>query len=180
MTHGVISETAKLIYMKEPGAVNEAIADFFGIVISRSDEWAIGRALSVKREGSRPIRCLAKPSDCAYRRRDGEGNLVERPYPSHVRDMRPTHGACHAGNDNCWLHFNSTVIGHALYLVQSAVGRKAAAHLVYRTLVHRLTATSDFQETRDRMLEVCERMLDREGCARVALAFAQVGIRDRR
>ena len=47
MTHGVISTTAGLIYMGESGAVNEALADFFGEAIEGDGDWIMGDEIFV-------------------------------------------------------------------------------------------------------------------------------------
>jgi len=47
MSHGVIQNTANLMYQGESGALNESFADIFGAMIDR-DDWKIGEDVVVK------------------------------------------------------------------------------------------------------------------------------------
>ena len=137
LTHGVIEHSANLLYQDQPGALNEAFADIFGEMIEAKKkeeegegppDWITGRDLARPSPGSpdlgRPVRNLKNPE--AFLTHFG------RPYPKKMSDF------FHIQEDNGGVHINSTIIGHAFYLLaeglNGAIGLRAAERIFYRAL----------------------------------------------
>lgn len=175
MTHGVISETANLIYMDESGALNEAYADFFGKMIANDNDWALGRKLFIK-PNQNGFRNLANPGVLQVRMRDENGRIVSRPYPSKVSERFPSPSTCDDSNDYCWVHVNATIPGHASYLVVQAIGKSKAERLYYLTLTQYLNEQSNFVAAARATMSACSQIYDAATCAKVRGAFAQVGL----
>ncbi len=178
MTHGVIGETADLLPMDEPGALNEAYADFFGLLISKSTTWELGKELSIDPTRARAIRNLANPNDLvAIRYRDKTGKIVSKPYPAHVNQQFPSAGMdCNEQNDSCWVHVNSTIPGHASYRVFKALGQAKAEKLYYLVLTQYLMPNSTFKGAADATRQACRQTLSTSDCALVDQAFIAVGL----
>ena len=86
--------------------------------------------------------------------------------------------ACDSSNDNCFVHVNATITGHARYLVTNAIGRDLAQKLYYFVLVHRLNQGSDIVDEAKQTMSACGSVdgLTTDLCNQVAQAYAQVGI----
>jgi len=177
MTHGLTSETAKLIYMDQSGALNEAFSDFFGKMIANDSDWIIGKKLFLK-SGSNGIRDLAHPgvhSACAER--DYMGTCMKHlPYPAHVNQMFPKQKSCGSANDNCWVHINSTVPGHAMYLVSEAITKAKAERLFFLVLTHFMSESSNFKTFSTSTVKACRQLYDAVTCTQVQKSLRQVGL----
>lgn len=170
MTHGVISSTADLQYFAESGALNEAIADYFGVLIEGREEWALGtEVLLDPRMREAGVRNLADPASIEI---EGLG----RAYPAHRQDQLPIRGACTFMNDQCWVHINSTIPAHALYQLHQAIGQQSTEKLLYRVLTEELDQLSGFQDFRDLMVQACGDLLAASQCIQVDRAFSRVGL----
>ena len=60
MTHGVIENTAGLIYENQSGALNESFADVFGVMVD-NDDWFLGEDITVASPGY--LRDMANPAN---------------------------------------------------------------------------------------------------------------------
>jgi bacillolysin len=178
MTHGVTMETAKLDMMGQSGALNEANSDFFGIMIANGGtDWAIGRQLFLQQGPQNAIRDLAQPANLKFCAQITNGQCAQRlPYPSTLAQMQPISGTCDQTNDNCWVHINATIPGHAAYLVTQAIGAQKAEHLYYLTLTQSLSARDDIQTAAEAYKRTCIQVFDAPTCTQVTQAFAQVGL----
>jgi Zn-dependent metalloprotease len=135
MAHGVTFFTAKLVYQDQPGALNEAFSDIFGEMVEAratgTNDWLIGSQLT------RPLRNIANP---------GSLSVLGRPYPSRMSEFRVM------SEDNGGVHINSTIIGHAFFLLveglPGAIGRTDAERIFYRALTTHLVANSQFIDAR--------------------------------
>jgi Zn-dependent metalloprotease len=177
MTHGVISSTANLVYADEPGALNEAYADFFGKMIENEGDWTIGKKLFLDPAAAEGFRDMKEPGRIQYTVRNDSGRLVTRPYPTTVAEKATTKKPCDdARNDNCFVHINSTIPGHAFYQLHSKVGKRAAERILYSTLTHFLAETSNFNENAKAMRTAC-RELYRTGdtCSKLDEVLSLVG-----
>jgi len=115
MSHGVVQFTdAQFIYAGEPGALNESVADCFGVTIkhwhnnhsaSKAD-WTIGKG-SILADSSIPLRDMSDPS----RGYD--------PQPRHMKDYLkvPFNIWFTRRGDNGGVHKNSGIPNHAYYLL---------------------------------------------------------------
>lgn len=177
MTHGVTSQTARLIYMGESGALNEAFSDFFGKMVDFSDDWSIGKKLFKDQTNARGVRDLATPANLTFRRRDADGNDLGRfPYPSHYKDALPNEDECGQTNDNCWVHINSTIPGHMGYRMVQTIGKQKAEKLWYAVLTHGLGPRDNFKAASASFQKLCKQVLDADSCVKVKATLAEVGL----
>jgi Zn-dependent metalloprotease len=183
MTHGVTSKTAKLTMMNEQGALNEAYADFFGKMIAQDGSWVLGGALSLDKARFPGIRDLKNPGSFNSTHYDGEGNRVSHPYPAKVSEQEKMldETVCNSSNDRCWVHYNSTIPGHAAYLVHEAIGKTKAETLYYLTLTHYLNSEATFRSSAEATLEACKALTDTgrltsNDCEATKNVFTQVGM----
>ena len=179
MTHGVTSETAKLLMAKDAGALNEANSDFFGVMIANGGtNWVIGQGLSINPAHPVGIRDLAKPSNLTFAKEKGNPNAARFPYPEHIsqRVSAAPGEACDGHNDFCWVHINATITGHARFLVTQAIGKKNAEQLYYVVLTQYLTPTSTIPSEAQNAMSACDQLFDAQTCGNVKGAYAQVGL----
>jgi Zn-dependent metalloprotease len=179
MTHGIIAHTADLIMMNESGALNEAFSDFFGKLIEGEDNWVVGRTLFLGPDAPRGIRDLANPGNLSDTLIDSNGNPIEKPYPAHQSEaaLLKTGDPCDGSNDQCWVHFNSTIPSHAAYLVYQAIGKEKTELLYYTTLTQNMTATDNFKSSTQALLQTCSQLHYSEAdCESVKNAYIQVGL----
>ncbi|WP_228980588.1 M4 family metallopeptidase [Streptomyces sp. DH12] len=136
MTHGVVENTADLVYAGQSGALNEAVADYFGnaVDVDRSglsmddpDAGLIGEDLCR----------TAKPRECALRDLDDgattSGNFLGVTF----------------GIDNGGVHLNSTIFSGALWDIRQDLGAEPADRIVYKALTEYLTPLDGFTEGRE-------------------------------
>lgn len=134
MTHGVVQETAGLIYENESGALNESFADIAAVMIDR-DDWAIGDDIMKPGQSvTGKLRDLSDPYN-------GGDDWYQPKYYSE-RSTGP--------DDNGGVHANSGITNYAFYLIASnpAVGKDKAEQIYYKVLRDRLTASSKFIDLR--------------------------------
>ncbi len=177
MVHGIIQHEANLIYSDEPGAVNEAFADIFAVLIefyarSGRGNWLIGEdAPGFSME--RPLRSLAHPNltdeaGTATFDPSARFSSVNRGQPSHYGEVvRPDDPICASTwlNDNGCVHFNSGIINKFAHLIAeggehrgtivTGIGLEKLGRLTYRTLTTQLNQTSDLMETAEGFLQSC-------------------------
>ena len=99
LTHGVVENSANLIYQNESGAMNESFSDIFGAMIDRED-WLIGE--DVVRPGVFPggaLRSLEDPHNGA-----SFGDLGRGWQPKHTNERFT------GSEDNGGVHINSCLL----------------------------------------------------------------------
>lgn len=176
MTHGVTSQTARLIYMDESGALNEAFSDFFGVVIAararkREPDWAIGKTIFKNERRLVGLRNLKDPGSLKTRFLTSEGAFEMRPYPSKVSEKFQSFDACGQRNDRCYVHSNSMIPGHAMQQMVEHLGMEKAEKLLYLTLTQYLSASSGFKAFKRETMRACARTLSKSDCAKVVIAM---------
>ncbi|MCX5205572.1 M4 family metallopeptidase [Streptomyces sp. NBC_00237] len=165
MTHAVIDHTADLVATGQPGAMNEALADYFGNAIevtargmSMDDPRAALLGESLCRTGT--------PQACATRRMDDR------------RTMKDHFLGASSDIDNGGVHLNSTIFSGALWDLRRALDPLTADRLVYRALTGYLTPLDDFVDGRNAVLAAARELkLTRAQLQSVATAFDTHGIR---
>ncbi|PAP77887.1 M4 family metallopeptidase [Rubrivirga marina] len=160
MSHGVIQHTADLVYKNQPGALNESIADVFGIMVDR-DDFLSAEDIVI---GSIAGRDLENPDNPA----------LDQPQPAHMDQFQQLPESV----DNGGVHVNSGIPNKAAVLVIKAIGREKTEQIWYRGLSSYLTRESQFIDARLAM-ERAARDLYGDGGAEVgavSAAFAAVGI----
>ncbi|WP_394840082.1 M4 family metallopeptidase [Pendulispora rubella] len=144
LTHGVTENTSKLVYQKQPGAINESISDIFGSIIEhyvKPDEknnYLLGEDVFLS---GKPFRDLVHPGD----------PTLDQPQPAHISKFLNT------TQDNGGVHTNSGIPNNAFYLmtkggtndvstvnVAYGIGWDKAADLWYRTQTKYLTSSAKF------------------------------------
>jgi bacillolysin len=169
MTHGVIQNTANLRYQNEPGALNESLADIFGVMIDR-DDWQIGEDVIKDRTTFKTgfLRDMANPNN-------GGTSLADDGYqPKQVSEQY------RGSQDNGGVHINSGIPNRAFYLfaTNTAVGKAKAELVFYRTLTQYLQASSNFLDCRASVEAACKDLYPSDIALLTAAqtAFTTVGI----
>ena len=147
LTHAVTDHSAKLLYRNQSGALNEAFSDIFGEAV---EAWSFGEADWVN--GSQleePTRSLIDPSSLEICPGCG------RNYPASMSEfIGPQDPFLDRFEDrnNGGVHFNSSIINHAFYLLaeglDGAIGIGDAERIFYRALVFHLAPNSQFIDAR--------------------------------
>lgn len=168
MTHGVIQNTAGLEYNGESGAINESMADVFGVLIE-GQNYLIGEEV---------VKLSAFPSGALRNMQDphnGGSSLSSPGYqPAHVNEQ-------YSGTqDNGGVHINSGIPNKAFYLIASTITKAKAEQIYYKALSLYLTKSSKFIDLR---LAVVKAASDIHGATStevntVKQSFDAVGILD--
>ena len=177
MTHGIIAHEKNLLYLNEPGAVNESLADIFGALIeldARGDggNWLIGEA-SPGFSVTAPLRSLADPNlrDANGKSmfdRNAKFSLSNRGQPDNYADvLTPDDMQCGstAYNDNGCVHFNSGILNKFAFLISeggthrgitvTGIGRYKLARITYRAMTVGLNQSSTLSHAANAFVESC-------------------------
>ncbi len=170
MAHGVIQNTAGLIYQEQSGAMNESFADIFGYLIEgETGDYRIGEDVVTSFFPSGTMRDLRNPNNGATR-------FGQRGWqPAHMDEYVTLPN--NEEGDNGGVHINSGITNRAFYLFSSdpAVGDATAEKVYYNALNLYLTRSARFADLRIAVVEASQPF----GAAVVAAAenaFAAVGI----
>ncbi|WP_443070324.1 M4 family metallopeptidase [Streptomyces sp. WAC05374] len=143
MTHGVVENTANLVYAGQSGALNEAVADYFGnaidvtqagIAMDHPDAGLIGEDLCRK----------ATPRACALRDLN-DGATTSKDFLGTT-----------FGTDNGGVHLNSTIFSGALWDMRQDLGAELADRIVYKALTEYMTPLDGFTDGRNAVLAAAE------------------------
>lgn len=149
LTHGVTGFTAGLMYVDQPGALNESISDVFGSLVKQyhlgqtadQADWIIGEGLFTSNVNGVGIRSMKAPGT-AY----DDPVLGKDPQPANMQNYVNT------TQDNGGVHINSGIPNHAFYVTAVEIGGNAwekAGLIWYRTLKEKLQARASFQDAAD-------------------------------
>ncbi|WP_257009213.1 M4 family metallopeptidase [Bacillus sp. 7884-1] len=177
MTHGVITNSANLVYRNQSGALNESFADVFGALVDDSD-WEMGEdimAPAAKADGVNVLRSLSNPnsvvvSNVERRSYSTNGGV----YPDHMDEFYNMPTSVDGGG----VHVNSSITNHAAYLIGQEIGREKLGQIYYRALTVYLTPNSNFSDARQAIVQSATDLYG-EGSEEVAAAnsgFDAVGI----
>ncbi|OKJ02365.1 metalloprotease [Streptomyces sp. CB01249] len=145
MTHGVVTHTANLVYAGQSGAMNEAIADYFGNAI---DLEANGQSMDDPDAGllGEDLCTTLSPRECALRDlNDGattSKNFIGVTY----------------GGDSGGVHLNSTIFSGALWDMREDLGAELADQIVYRALSAYMTPLDGFTEGRAAVIAAAQEL----------------------
>ncbi|MFJ6016137.1 M4 family metallopeptidase [Streptomyces sp. NPDC092952] len=136
MTHGVVESTANLVYAGQSGALNEAVADYFGNAI---DVDASGTSMDDPDAGliGEDLCRTAAPRDCALRDLN-DGATTSKNFLGVA-----------FSTDNGGVHLNSTIYSGALWDIREDLGADLADKIAYRALEAYLTPLDGFTEGRN-------------------------------
>lgn len=129
MTHGVVERANPLHYFSTTGALNEHLADVFGVltrqyrqnVRAADDSWLLGE--NIYTDGS-SVRSMKAPGTAS-----GSDNQ-----PAHMANYY------YGSDDNYGVHINSGIPNHAFYLFATSVGGNAwssAAGTIWYNVLNR-------------------------------------------
>lgn len=166
MTHGVIENTANLVYMFQSGALNESYADVFGVAIEDED-WRIGEDVvktSVFPTGA--MRDMKNPNN------GGRGTNGYQPA------TMAQYENLSANEDNGGVHINSGIPNHIFYLFADQVGIAKAQQVYYRSLANYLTQSSQFLDARLAVVQSTEDLYTATEVNAARGAFNQTGLRN--
>jgi len=143
-THGVTSFSANLEYMYQSGALNEAFSDIFACMVDR-DDWTLGEDIVKVSPGF--CRSLASPHDGLESLQAKQAGIGYE--PAHMNEYRNLS----SNEDNGGVHINSTIPGHAAYMIaeglgSSSIGRAKTEQIFYRALTTHLTRQGNFSDAR--------------------------------
>ncbi|WP_116213880.1 M4 family metallopeptidase [Streptomyces olivoreticuli] len=139
MTHGVVENSANLVYAGQSGALNEALADYFGnaiavdaagISMDDPDAGLLGGNLCRKKS----------PRECAFRDLN-DGKTTSKNFLG-----------VGFGTDNGGVHLNSTIFSGALWNIRQDLGRTLADKIAYKALTEYMTPLDGFTEGRDAVI----------------------------
>jgi Zn-dependent metalloprotease len=165
MTHGVVEHTADLVYSGQSGAMNEAMADYFGNAIDVTAGHTPMTDPDAGLIGGDLCRNLP-PRQCAFR------DLNDGATTAHFAGL-PLGSA----GDNGGVHMNSTIFSGALWDIREALGGTLADKIVYRALTRYLTPLDGFDEGRDAVVAAARSLgVHGGGLDTVKKAFAAHGI----
>lgn len=165
MTHGVIQNTANLVYQYQSGALNESFADVFGVLIDR-DDWTLGEDIvntSVFPSGA--LRSMSNPNNGA-----SFGSNAWQ--PKHMSEYVNTN------KDNGGVHINSGIPNKAFYNYATQIGKDKAERVYYRALSNYLTQSSQFIDCRLAVVKAAQDIYGTNASevSAARTAFNQVGI----
>jgi D-alanyl-D-alanine carboxypeptidase/Zn-dependent metalloprotease len=157
LTHGLIEKLGGNIrYLRQSGAINEAIAEAFGEFLDCETEcnWLIGVDAF--------LRTLRDTGSMGDPTRQGDRD--------HVEDYLHFGDRCDSSNDNCGVHSNSGMITKAMYLLAQGgthngisvegLGAAKAGQILFSTLADTgVTSSVTFLEFRDVMQRTCRAMV---------------------
>lgn len=185
LAHGYVSYSSDLIYEGQPGALNEAYSDALGVAFSAwrngrleapaGGDWKIRIGREVVRDFQRPTSVKAVPPWLHQ-------------MPDHY-DVRYTGPEDYGG-----VHFNSSIINHAFYLlaeggthrrlggdVVPAIGMQKALKIWHYGTTRILTQVSDFRNARYAFADAAEILFGQYSSERTAVhkAFDAIGVKGR-
>jgi Zn-dependent metalloprotease len=134
LTHGVTDDEARLLYFRQPGALNESISDVFDALVKQrvlnqtadQADWLVGAGLFTPNVQGVAIRSMAAPGTAF-----DDPVLGKDPQPAHMKDFVNTL------DDNGGVHINSGIPNKAFHFVATALGGYAwekAGRIWYETL----------------------------------------------
>lgn len=125
LTHGVVQYEAQLEYAGQSGAINESMADVFGMMIrqfalgedSKTSDWLIGRTC-IKGKGY-ALRSMKAPGTAYV----NHPILGTDPQPATMKDYISLPN--NSSGDYGGVHLNSGIVNHAFYLVAVNLGQNS-------------------------------------------------------
>lgn len=160
MTHGVTSATAKLIYSKESGGLNESMSDVFGTMVeyfannpNSPPNYKIGERFVLDQSSGAALRVMYQPSldgnsaDCWYSAVGGldvhySSGVGNHAYYLLAEGSQPAGGP---SSPTCRPGDQKQATGNA---VLNGIGRDAAQKIWYRALSTYLTQSSNYAAMR--------------------------------
>jgi Zn-dependent metalloprotease len=158
-THAVIQSTSNLKYEGQSGALNEHLADVFGVLINYKNNpklknpYLIGATVLYGdyAEKAEALRDMMDPSKGLSKQPGHMKDLKLEKFSKYGSECKPT-----GENDRCGVHILSGIPNKMSALVISAIGIEASAKLFYNVMTKRLTENSQFADYRAALMEECK------------------------
>ena len=171
-THGIIDNSAELIYQGQSGVLNESYADVFGVLIAGSN-WTVGGQVVKSPPYPLPyLRSLEDPN--AQGSYDPSNPLEGVGQPAHMREYANLPISRRA--DNGGVHINSGIPNRAAFLVAQAIGNEKMEQIYYRTMTQYLTPDADFLDATLATIRAATELYGQAEADAVRNAFSQVGL----
>ena len=167
--HGVTEYSSNLEYQFQSGALNESFSDFSGVMAEfyvdpGNANWLIGEDCVANTAQYNCLRNLGDPHHAQSMTSD---------YPSKMSEYYDWP----IDQDNGGVHRNSTIPGHAFYLMADKMSREKAEKIIYRAFKHYLTRRSQFVDCRIAAIQASKDLYAGDGTdALVAQAFDEVEV----
>jgi Zn-dependent metalloprotease len=198
-THAVIEHEVGLGLKDESGALNEALADFFGVMV-RSHKtgilaWRIGDTLKGHIPPNPPLRDLRNPHGTGFDRGQPSGPTNSGGaghYNELAKNADPICQTPDGYSDNGCVHINSTVFSKALQLtveggtylgLQVSAGESFKVEEITYTAMTRMTSGTSLLGGARLMIQVCQELqgsatvaITSADCQNLAKAFKAVGL----
>lgn len=176
-THGVVQYTSPLNYTLQSGALNESLADVFGVMVKQWAEdpehpqtvdqanWLIGEGIWAEGINGRALRDMKNPGTAYNDRFVGKD-----PQPAHWDHFQELELSVDSGG----VHINSGIPNRAFYLAASMIGGYAwegAGPIWYKALTSgKLGENATFKEFADLTIENASEHVDK-----IKKAWTRVG-----
>jgi len=175
MTHGLVEYTAGLVYEYQSGALDESMADVFGVLISSYNkynvanggnwtfdpaDWVIGDDIYTPSIQGDALRSLADPTLYGQ--------------PAHMEaynDLPKT-------KDGGGVHINSGIPNKAAYNIASSIGMENTARIYYRALTEYMHPDTNFEQATYCLVQAATDLFEKDSNEVTAIknSFASVGV----
>jgi Zn-dependent metalloprotease len=201
ITHGLVKAETGIEYFGQSGAVDEALADFFGAMIAASVtktfSWAIGSDLP-NYSKNYPLRSMNNPHNGGFVRTEAcsQKNFGR---PDHLSEMvSQVDRICSSTTDYDYqcVHFNSGILSKAFFLASEGgessnggaavqkIGLEKLQHILYRSITAEfLTSSVQFSEFSSGTVKACQFLFKlkisgivQTDCEQLQQAYRAVGI----
>ena len=173
--HAVIQHTAGLVYVDQPGALNESLSDVFASCLKQrlrgqtaaEADWMIGEGLFLPGVRARALRSMAEP-----------GTAYDDPVLGRDPQVGSMADYVDSERDNRGVHLNSGIPNRAFYLAATALGGtswETAGRIWYAALTSGIGAGTDFAGFAQACVTAAERHLPASVSA-VREAWDRVGV----
>lgn len=157
LSHGVVSQTCNLEYFGQPGALNEHLADVFGVL---TEQWSIGQAAA---EASWLVGAeIIGPKTKIKAIRTFKGEKAFENDPLFGTDPQPKRmkDFYNGADDDGGVHINSGIPNHAFFRAAVALGGKAWETVgpVWYEALAALDRKSDFKDAARTTGEIAGRL----------------------
>ncbi len=176
-THAVIETSSNLEYQGQSGALNEHLADVFGVIINNrhnhniKNPYTIGSNILFGEYAKlHALRDLMDPSKSLDPQPDHMNDLKSGPFSKFDENCVPQ-----VANDQCGVHILSGIPNKAAALIMSSIGIDEASKLYYNVMTKRLKPKSQFKDLRNALMLECQN-LSSDVCDIVDEALNSVGI----
>ena len=176
LSHGYIQDAAALGYHGQTGAINEHLADAFGMMVrqfthgetARESSWQIGEGIFGPGVNGIAVRSMSHPGT-AY----DDALLGRDPQPRHMR------GYVHTTEDNGGVHINSGILNHGFTIAAKALGGNTwdvLGRVWYAVLTGHLRPDADFAAFTRATVAVAGELYGNDVRRAIAEAWSEVGL----